>query len=76
MISNIGKQMNLLYTEEALEFIVDASGGHPFIARQLCSLVYKTRDENKTGKVALKELQDAAALLHKWKVAGAEIGYS
>jgi len=62
MIRNIGKQMNLLYAEDALSFIADASGGHPYLARQLCSLAYKNRDANPIGEVTLHEMKKAADL--------------
>lgn len=40
MIVDIGQQMGLEYTQEALDCVYRASGGHPFLARQLCSLAW------------------------------------
>jgi hypothetical protein len=62
MITNIGKQMNLLYSGEALAFISRASGGHPYLARQLCSLAYKSRNENQFGEITLLEMQRASEI--------------
>lgn len=44
MISNIGRQVDLEYDPDSLQDIIRLSGGHPFLARQLCSLLYKMRD--------------------------------
>lgn len=41
MVRNIGSVMGLSYHGDALGFIADISGGHPFIARQICSLAYQ-----------------------------------
>jgi photosystem II stability/assembly factor-like uncharacterized protein len=43
MVRNIGRQVGLVYSDESLEAIAALSGGHPFLARQLCSLLYKQR---------------------------------
>lgn len=45
MIRNIGVQMDLQYTDDALEFVAHISGGHPYWARKLCSLAFKTWKE-------------------------------
>jgi hypothetical protein len=37
MIVSIGSQMGIGYTEEALNLLIEAGGGHPFLIRQLCS---------------------------------------
>jgi photosystem II stability/assembly factor-like uncharacterized protein len=37
MIVSIGGQMGIGYDEDALELLVEAGGGHPFLTRQLCS---------------------------------------
>lgn len=42
MIKNIGQQMGLRFQEQAAEFVADISGGHPFFARQLCSLAIQS----------------------------------
>ena len=44
MIRNIGRQVGLVYNDSAVESIANLSGGHPFLARQFCSLLYKKRD--------------------------------
>lgn len=41
MITNIGQQMGLTYTTEARARIYRESGGHPLLARELCSMVTK-----------------------------------
>jgi hypothetical protein len=37
MIISVGGQMGINYTDEALQLLADAGGGHPFLTRQLCS---------------------------------------
>ncbi len=61
MVRNIGRQMNLFYSAETIAFIAHISGGHPFLARQLCSTAYQIID-HKTGEITLKQMQDAAEL--------------
>ena len=41
MISTIGVQMGLIHTEESLSRIYYETGGHPYVTRQLCSLIVK-----------------------------------
>jgi len=41
MINAIGAQMGLIYTEESLSRIYYETGGHPYVTRQLCSLITK-----------------------------------
>lgn len=71
MIRNIGSQMNLRYNDEAASCIADLSGGHPFLARQLCSVIVEnlqssadslpTRDtRNSIEEITMAELQKAA----------------
>jgi len=60
MVRNIGRQMGLAYTDNAVEFVADASGGHPFLARQLCSAALRGLDQTLTGKITLGHLQAAA----------------
>jgi tetratricopeptide (TPR) repeat protein len=43
MLRSLGQQVNLTYDDEALAYIIQKSGAHPFLARQLCSLAYKNR---------------------------------
>jgi hypothetical protein len=49
MIASIGGQMGVSYTEEALESLTVAAGGHPFLTRQLCS--HAIRGLNLPGNV-------------------------
>jgi hypothetical protein len=58
MIRNIGSQMGLKYNREAAEFVADVTGGHPFLARQLCSLAF--RRLGGLGNVPLSHLQEMA----------------
>jgi formylglycine-generating enzyme required for sulfatase activity len=37
MITSVGGQMEIGYEESALDLLVEAGGGHPFLTRQLCS---------------------------------------
>ena len=55
MVRNIGKQVGLEYDEESLKAISELSGGHPFLARQLCSLLYNKRNF-KDGLITFSEI--------------------
>jgi tetratricopeptide (TPR) repeat protein len=55
MVSNIGGQVGLSYHPKSLNEINDLSGGHPFLARQLCSLLYEMRGY-KVGEIGPAEL--------------------
>ena len=59
MIRNIGQQMGLVYSDEAAAFVAEVSGGHPFLARQLCSLAFQRL--GRRGDVPLSHLQEVAA---------------
>jgi hypothetical protein len=43
MVRNIGRQVGLVYDDDSLDAISALSGGHPFLARQLCSVLYRQR---------------------------------
>ena len=60
MVRNIGRQMELDYTDEAAQFIADVSGGHPFLARQLCSATFETMGDEAATKITLNHLHEAA----------------
>lgn len=60
MIRNIGQQVEIEYDDFAINRIAKLSGGHPFIARQLCSLIYESRQRER-GTVALKEVTESAS---------------
>jgi hypothetical protein len=60
MVRNIGQQMGLAYTDDALGYIADLSGGHPFLARQLCSLAVSDLGEDPGGALAFENLNTAA----------------
>jgi hypothetical protein len=74
MVSVIGGQMKLSYSENALESVVNASGGHPFLARQLCSVAYEalgsgpsqlTPEHIKTAKRGFISRPTTSALLNE-----------
>lgn len=48
MISGIGAQMGVFYTEESLSRIYYETGGHPYMTRQLCSLITKQIAEKES----------------------------
>jgi hypothetical protein len=58
MIRNIGSFMGLSYCDDALEFVADITGGHPFLARQLCSLAFVL--QGHSGEISLDLLQQTA----------------
>lgn len=58
MVCNIGDQISLSYEPQCLDEIYHLSGGHPFLARQICSLLYRRRGR-KSGYVKLEELPPA-----------------
>lgn len=58
MVRNIGRQIELTYTDEALESIVRASGCHPFLARQLCSVAFNI-NKRHPGEVSANLINQA-----------------
>jgi hypothetical protein len=61
MARNIGRQVELWYGDAAAARIAAASGGHPYLARQLLSLAYARR-ERQPGEVTPAELSAAEDL--------------
>ncbi|MCP4516158.1 MAG: hypothetical protein GY824_13145 [Delftia sp.] len=55
MVRNIGQQIGLVYSAESAQAIGELSGGHPFLARQLCSLLYKLRGR-RPGQIEAAEI--------------------
>lgn len=55
MIRSLGKQTDLDYEERALDYILDMSGSHPFLARRICSLAYKQNKNMSTITVEVIE---------------------
>jgi hypothetical protein len=51
MIRSLGEQIRVTYDQETVDYIFNASGGHPFLARQLCSLALE--QHNDAGKYRL-----------------------
>src|SRR5436305_13944894 len=45
MIRSLGQQINLTYDDASVDYILAMSGDHPFLARHLCSIAYKKRQE-------------------------------
>jgi hypothetical protein len=49
MVRSLGEQIRVTYDQETVDYIFNASGGHPFLARQLCSLAVE--QHNDAGKI-------------------------
>lgn len=47
MITALGSQMGLLYSEETLSRLYYETGGHPYVTRQVCSLIAKNLKRSK-----------------------------
>lgn len=62
MVRNIGSRVELSYSDAATDLIADCSGGHPFLARRLCSVAYALRGR-QPGDVTLEVLHRAAEQL-------------
>ena len=60
MIRSIGAQIGLAYSDDSLQLISELSGGHPFLARQLCSLLYKRRQYDKRQRIEVPEVAHTA----------------
>jgi hypothetical protein len=61
MVSTIGRKMGLAFSEGALARIYWESGGHPFLARQLCSLAWRESRVTR-GQEGLIELDESQVL--------------
>ena len=60
MIKNVGQQMGLRFQAQAAEFVADISGGHPFLARQLCSLAIQSSQAIRaSGEIKIDHLKQA-----------------
>ncbi len=57
MVRSIGGHMGIDYEDEALELLVEAGGGHPFLTRQLCSQA--TRSVERPGRVSRSQAGQA-----------------
>ncbi len=60
MIRHIGRQMDIEYSDDAVNFVAEVSGGHPFLARQLCSATLETMENRVATKITLDDIIDAA----------------
>jgi hypothetical protein len=60
MIQSIGNRMGLAYADKALDFVVEACGGYPYLARQLCSSAYRSLPGGE-AEIGLPHLESTAA---------------
>lgn len=61
MVRNIGRQMGLVFDDAAATAVARLSGGHPFLARQLCSTALTLR-QGDDALLSLDLVEGAAAL--------------
>lgn len=61
MIVNIGSQMGIRWGHPALEAVHKASGGHPFISREICSLAVQ-----QSGRAEPITTEHVASGVDKW----------
>jgi tetratricopeptide (TPR) repeat protein len=64
MVQGIGEMMGISYSPASLELIYDESGGHPYVARQLCSRVvnrYKDRPLEVSDQMVHEGIDDYIA---------------
>ena len=62
MVRNIGRQMGLAYGAAAAPLVAAVSGGHPLLARRLCSTVLRLRGADgaqQGGAITLAEVEEA-----------------
>ena len=55
MIRNLGLQVHFEFEDESVDAIFQLTGGHPFLARQFCSSLYKSRNR-ALGRVNISEV--------------------
>lgn len=78
MITNLGAQMGLKYTEEALSRIYYETGGHPYVTRQLCHLIAENSktvervdarqaDIDRTTTIQVQDIEDAISEYIEYK---------
>lgn len=58
MVRNIGRQVEISFSDNAANYIAEESGGHPSLARQLCSLVYRDCGR-QPGEISYGQVQEA-----------------
>jgi CheY-like chemotaxis protein len=59
MVTNIASQMSLSYDEQAASYASEVTGGHPFLARQLCSLAYQKIKAQSRDSFTVTDLKRA-----------------
>jgi hypothetical protein len=78
MITSLGAQMGLKYTEEALSRIYYETGGHPYVTRQLCHLIAENSktvervdarpaDIDHTTTIQVQDIEDAISEYIEYK---------
>jgi hypothetical protein len=77
MITSLGAQIGLRYSEETLSRLYYATGGHPYVTRQVCSLIAKnlrrskmiplTRDMEDYTAVQVRDVEQAIAEYLEYK---------
>jgi tetratricopeptide (TPR) repeat protein len=60
MITRIGEQLGLTYTTESQTRIYEETGGHPFITRQLCSLILG-KVSHRPCQIQVDQVEEAAS---------------
>jgi hypothetical protein len=58
MITNIGEQMGMRYDNESLELLFREANGHPFVTRQLCSIIVSNL-ESRPAQVSKEHVLQA-----------------
>lgn len=59
MVRSLGEQIRVNYDQETVDYIFHASGGHPFLARQLCSLAVE--QHNDSGQIPFSLIKQVTA---------------
>jgi hypothetical protein len=75
MIVDIGYQMGLEYAPDALDCIYQYSGGNPFLARQLGSLIWKELRNSKTIVQASIQEKDVKGAVDTFMTDGRRVSY-
>ncbi|MBN2390996.1 MAG: serine/threonine-protein kinase PknK [Anaerolineae bacterium] len=64
MIVSIGGQMGISYDQQALDLLVSAGGGHPFLTRQLCSTAIQNLE--LPARITVERVYQAMEAYLRW----------
>lgn len=60
MVRNIGRQMGIVFDDDAVAFVAEISGSHPYLARRLCHSLVQSIGEDTISQITLPMVRQAS----------------